>query len=95
MKSATMHKKKKPPAPCRGAGLLVAMAAAATALIVFFLAADLLIRTNHEPTAAGRWMKSMALSAPALESAGTPLRHPETLHPGIDLRYTAGVEVDR
>lgn len=95
MKSASMHKETKAPAPCKGAGLLVAIAVAATALIVFSLAADLLIRKNHGPTAAGRWMKSLALSAPALESAGTPLRHPETVHPSIDLRYTAGVETDR
>jgi len=95
MNSASTRKETKTPAPCQGAGLLVAIAAAATVLIVFSLAADLLVRKNQGPTAAGRWIKSLALSAPALESAGTPLRHPETLHPAIDLRYTAGLESDR
>jgi hypothetical protein len=95
MKSASMHSETKTPAPCKGAGLLVAMAVTATALVVFSLAADLLIRNHQGPTAAGRWMASLALSAPALEKAGTPLRHPETVHPAIDLRYTAGVENDR
>ena len=95
MKSASIHKVTKTPAPCKGAGLLVAIAVAATALIAFSLAADLLIQKNQGPTAASRWMKVLALSAPALESAGTPMRHPETMHPAIDLRYTAGVESDR
>jgi hypothetical protein len=95
MKSASIHKETKTPAPCKGAGLLVAIAVAATALVVFSLAADLLIRKDQGATVAGRWMKSLALSAPALWSAGTPLRHPETVHPGIDLRYTAGMESAR
>jgi len=95
MKSAANHKETESPAPCKGAGLLLAIAIAATALIVLAMAADLLIQKNDGPTAAGRWMKSLALSAPALWSAGTPLRHPEAMHPAIDLRYTAGAETVR
>ena len=95
MKSAFIHEETNAPAPCKGASLLIKIAVAATALIVFCLAADLLIRKNQGPTAAGRWMKSLALSSPALWSAGTPLRHPETVHPAIDLRHIAGVETDR
>ena len=95
MKSASIHNETKAPAPCKGAGLLVAIAVAVTSLIVFSLVADLLIQKNQGPAAACRWMKSLALSSPALWSAGTPLRHPETMHPAIDLRHSAGVETDR
>lgn len=95
MKSASTHNGIEAQAPCKGAGLLVGMSVAASVLIVFAVAVDLLTRYDQETTAAGRWMKALTLSAPALWSAGTPLRHPETVHPGIDLRYTAGVETDR
>ncbi|BBO77281.1 hypothetical protein DSCW_46980 [Desulfosarcina widdelii] len=73
----------------------MAIAFSVVALIAFSIAADLLIRKDKGATEASRWMMSLALSAPALWSAGTPLRHPETLHPGIDLRYTVGVETTR
>ncbi|MGD9611197.1 MAG: hypothetical protein AB7U59_17505 [Desulfovibrionaceae bacterium] len=38
------------------------------------------------------WMQTFALSRPALGPAGSSDRHPETLHPGIDLRITPGLE---
>jgi hypothetical protein len=37
-------------------------------------------------------MKILTLSAPALWPAGSPMRHPETVHPAIDLRHIPGVE---
>lgn len=95
MKSAFIQNRTDVPAPCKGAGLLVAIAFSVVALIAFSIAADLLIRKDKGATEASRWMMSLDLSAPALWSAGTPLRHPETLHPGIDLRYTVGVETTR
>ena len=79
------------PAPCRGARRLLLLAVGATLLIGLTAAADLLLRATRQDEAAGAWMKALTLSAPALWSAGNPLRHPETVHPGVDVRFSPGL----
>jgi hypothetical protein len=60
-------------------------------LLLLATAADMSLRQARQEDSAGAWMKAMALSAPALWPAGSPMRHPETVHPGVDLRFTAGL----
>jgi len=56
-------------------------------LVMLAATADLLLRASRQDEAAAAWMKPLALSAPALQPAGQPLRHPELQHPGVDLRF--------
>ncbi len=80
------------PAPCRGARRLLMVAVSASMLLVLATAADLLLRVApQDDGGASAWMKAMTLSAPALWTAGSPQRHPETVHPGVDLRFSAGL----
>lgn len=79
------------PAPCRGARRLLTIAVISGMLLLFATATDLSLRQVRQDDGAGAWMKAMALSAPALWTAGSPMRHPETAHPGVDLRFTAGL----
>lgn len=79
------------PAPCRGARRLLIMAISVSVLLVGITAADLFLRVDHQNDGARAWMKTMTLSAPALWPAGSPMRHPETVHPGVDLRFSPGL----
>jgi len=79
------------PAPCRGAQRLLAIAISASVLLGLAATADLTLRSARQNDSANSWMKAMTLSAPALWPAGSPMRHPETLHPGVDLRFSAGL----
>ena len=79
------------PAPCQGAQRLLIIAIIATLLVVFATATDLWLRVSHQDDTASAWMKGLTLSAPALWTAGSPMRHPETVHPGVDLRFTPGL----
>lgn len=79
------------PTPCRGARHLLIIAMGASMLFVLATAADLLLRNAHQDDRSGAWMKAMTLSAPALWTAGSPMRHVETVHPGVDLRFSAGL----
>ena len=93
----TMHtppeeKNHRQPAPCRGARRLLTIAVSSSVLMVLVIAADLLLRVPHQDEPAWVWMNALTLSAPALYSAGSPMRHPELLHPGIDLRFSPGLE---
>ena len=86
------EKNHRQPAPCRGARRLLMVAVSASMLLVLATAADLLLRVTHQDDGgASAWMKAMTLSAPALWTAGSPMRHPETVHPGVDLRFSAGL----
>jgi hypothetical protein len=85
------EKKNRNPAPCRGARRLLIVAVSFSALLVLVTAADVMLRAAHQNDRASAWMKAMTLSAPALWTAGSPMRHPETLHPGVDLRFGAGL----
>ena len=86
------EKNHRQPAPCRGARRLLMVAVSASMLLVLTTAADLLLRNaRQDDGGAGAWMKAMTLSAPALWTAGSPMRHPETVHPGVDLRFSAGL----
>jgi len=92
----TMHlphadKQYRYPAPCRGARQLLLIAVSASLLLALATAADVMLRAAHQDDSAGAWMNAMSLSAPALWTAGSPMRHPETLHPGVDLRFGAGL----
>ena len=91
MHHALAEKNYRYPAPCRGARRLLIIAATASMLLGFATAADLLRRPVHQNNSASAWMRTMNLSAPALWTAGSPMRHPETVHPGVDLRFSAGL----
>jgi hypothetical protein len=67
------------------------VAVSASMLLVLAMTADLLSRVAHQDDSAGAWMKAMTLSAPALWTAGSPMRHPEMVHPGVDLRFSTGL----
>lgn len=78
-------------APCQGARRLLIIAIGATLVVVFAVATDLVLRTENDT--ASQWMKQLTLFTPASQTAGAPMRHPETIHPGVDLRYGAGLEI--
>jgi hypothetical protein len=80
------------PASFTGARRLLAVAIGASVLIAMGLAADLWLRGSHQQVDAGIWMQTLSLSSPALQGAGTPGRHPEMVHPAVDLRFAAGLE---
>jgi len=80
------------PAPCRNARNLLMGLAVVTSLLLLAMGADLLRQPLPGQAAAEQWMHTFSLSGPALWTAGSPTRHPETIHPGIDLRLTVGME---
>lgn len=86
------EKNHRQPAPCQGARRLLMVAIIASALVVLATAADLWLRVPHQDDAARAWMKELTLFAPALWAAGGPMRHPEAVHPGVDLRFSPGLE---
>ena len=93
MTSASIEKKVGQPAPCKNARNLLVGLVAVTGLFVLTVGVHLLQRTHYEQQTAGKWMRTLSLSAPALWPAGSPMRHPETVHPGVDLRFVIGMEI--
>ncbi len=91
MQTPHTEKNNRHPAPCQGARRLLTIAILASALVVLVTAADWLLRAPHQDEAARAWMNELTLSAPALWAAGSPIRHPETVHPGVDLRFSPGL----
>jgi hypothetical protein len=85
-------KTRRSPAPCRGARRLLTVTILATTLAILAAGTDWLLRVPRQDRSAGLWMKVFSLSAPALHAAGSPLRHPETVHPAVDLRFSPGLE---
>ena len=79
------------PAPCRTARCILIIMAAVSLLAGALPAADLLLRSRDQDRPAAQWMAALHLFAPALDAAGTSRRHPETLHPAVDLRFMAGI----
>ncbi|MGD8701738.1 MAG: hypothetical protein PVH26_04825 [Desulfosarcina sp.] len=79
------------PAPCRRPRRLLGIVCVASMLILLATMADLIWRTSQRNQAADRWMQALDLSAPAVWTAGSPMRHPELLHPGVDLRFAHGL----
>jgi hypothetical protein len=61
-------------------------------LIPLGVAADLVLRAAHQGNGAGPWMQTFSLFNPALQSAGTPGRHPEMVHPAVHPHFAAGLE---
>ena len=82
----------RPPAPCRRARHLLTVAILTVTLVILAAGADWLLRVPRQDRSAGVWIKALSLSAPALHAAGSPLRHPETVHPAVDLRFSPGLE---
>ena len=80
------------PAPLKKARCLLGIAVVASSLIVIAMTTHLVWPGFRHHAHAGHWMKILTLSAPALWPAGSPMRHPETMHPSIDLRFSPGVE---
>lgn len=80
------------PAPCQGARRLLTVAVLASVLVALAIAGDRTLRGCHQDDDARAWMTAFTLSAPALYTAGGPLRHPETVHPAVDLRFSPGLE---
>ena len=70
----------------------MAIAIGTSVLIALGLVADLRLRDSHLENDAGFWMQTLSLSNPALQGAGTPGRHPEMVHPAVDLGFAAGLE---
>ena len=80
------------PAPCRGARNLLAGVIGACLVILLGVGADMLLRAPDQAADSGIWVHIFSFSSPALHSPGTPGRHPETIHPAVDLRFAAGLE---
>ena len=80
------------PAACRGARRLLVVVLGASLLVAMSLIADLQLRAAHQGEEAKIWMCTLSLSTPALWPAGSPGRHPETIHPAVDLHFAAGLE---
>lgn len=80
------------PAACRNARRLLCLIVLTGALSVLMVAADLLLDLSNRDDAAAAWMQTLTLTTPALWQAGSPARHPETVHPGVDLRFSPGLE---
>lgn len=80
------------PEPCRGAIRLLAFAIGLSLLVGLILAGDSFLRASGQDNHAKVWIKALTLSGPALWTAGSSLRHPETQHPGVDPRFVAGLE---
>jgi hypothetical protein len=79
------------PAPCREARRLLILVICVSLLFILAIAADISLRTAHQDEAARAWVTALTLSAPALRPAGDPRRHPETRHPGVDVRFAPGL----
>ncbi|VTR69662.1 hypothetical protein DESC_770037 [Desulfosarcina cetonica] len=81
------------PAPCGPARRWLVFCAAISLLFLLMTGMLLVSRRAHPPQAPTiTWMQAFTRSRPALWPAGSPDRHPETLHPGIDLRIAPGLE---
>ena len=80
------------PAPCRGARGMLVLTLLIVLLTILFVIGDRLTTGPHPEDRAGGWISHFHLSGPALWPAGTPARHPETGHPGVDPRCCAGLE---
>jgi hypothetical protein len=92
MKHLPDEKVNRLPVPCRGARRLLTVAVLAIALAVLIIAGDRTLLGSRQDDDAGAWMTALTLSAPALYAAGSPMRHPETVHPAVDLRFSPGLE---
>jgi hypothetical protein len=77
--------------PFRFARQLLTIAIVFSIMVVLTIAADIIFRSSHQDENARAWMQALTLSAPALWSAGTPMRHPETMHPGVALEFIPGM----
>jgi hypothetical protein len=67
------------------------MALSISLMAAIVLGTSLLMHTPDQAADTARWMRVLSLSAPALMPSGSPGRHPETVHPAIDLRHAAGL----
>lgn len=64
----------------------------ASLLMALTVAADLLRHASHQKKDLRVVIQALSLSTPALHPAGSPVRHPETTCPAVDLRFAAGLE---
>lgn len=80
------------PAPLGQARRLLGIAIVASGLVLIAVVMHLAWLGSRHHADVGPWMKILTLSAPALWPAGSPMRHPETVHPAIDLRHIPGLE---
>ena len=64
----------------------------ASLLVTLGVTTDLLLCAPNQGEETKIWMHVLSLSTPALWPAGSPRRHPETIHPAVDLRFAAGLE---
>lgn len=85
------RKTRRLPAPCQTARRLLTIAVLASVLVALVVAGDRAMRGCHQDDDARAWMAALSLSAPALYAAGGPMRHPETEHPAVDLRFSPGL----
>ena len=59
--------------------------------VALAIAMDISVRSSHQADRSREWMQALNLSAPALWPAGTPMRHPEAMHPGVVLEFAPGL----
>ena len=59
--------------------------------VALAIAVDISVRSSHHADRSREWMQALNLSAPALWHAGTPMRHPEAMHPGVVLEFAPGL----
>jgi hypothetical protein len=81
------------PAPCQGARYLLGIAITLTVLIGLAISADRLRRMPSHQETTTAWVAALPLSGPAWWPAGSPMRHPEMVHPGVDLRFSPGLVI--
>lgn len=92
MASPTDEARCQHPAPCRGARRLLVVIMVVSLLATLATVVGLWLQGPRHDNTADAWMNALTLSAPALWTAGSPMRHPETVHPAVDLRFCAGLE---
>lgn len=60
---------------------------------VLIVMADAVLRARQADHQAVLWLEALDLSAVALYPSGTPQRHPETLWPGMEIRFSPWLSV--
>lgn len=83
------------PAPCRVARWIIGLSLGIALLGLGLVGMDQLTADPRPESQTGLWMTRFQLATPALWPAGTPQRHPATVHPGVNLQYCAGMEARR
>jgi hypothetical protein len=77
---------------CRGAGRLLLFSLITVLLLSAAIASDLLFRKSPQTQETEERMVLFSPFASALWTSGSQMRHPETTHPAVALRFAPGLE---